>query len=84
MPRESYAATVARHTAVLEELHLHVLSLLPPGRRVELLSMWNISMHEIAKATQLRIEKSEYEAQRRDGKKLAETGMTALGHRVDV
>lgn len=82
MPRESYAATVARHTAILEELHMHVLSLLPAGARLDLLRPWNVSMHEIEKATQARIEQSDYEAQRRDGKTLADNAMTALGHRV--
>lgn len=84
MARESYAATVARYTAQLEELHMHLLELLPPGRRVELLRPWNIAMHEIEKATLLRMEQSAYEAQRRDGKSVAQSVMVALGHRVDV
>jgi hypothetical protein len=73
MPRESYAATVARHTAILEELHMQLLEKLPPGERLDYLRDWNISMHEIEKATLLRMDQSAYEAQRRDGKKLAET-----------
>lgn len=81
MPRESYAATVARHTAVLEELHMHLLEQLPPGERLDLLRPWNIAMHEIEKATRLRMEQSDYEAQRRDGKKLAETARVVAPRR---
>lgn len=83
MVRESYAATVARHTAILEELHLHLIHLLPAGQRVDLLRSWNVSMHEIEKATLLRMQRSSYEAQRRDGVELAKTALTILGYRVD-
>ena len=73
MPRESYAATVARHTAILDELHMQLLEQLPPGDRVKHLRLWSVSRHEIEEATKKRIEASDYEAQRRDGKALAET-----------
>lgn len=75
MPRESYAATVARHTAILDELHMHLLEQLPPGDRVKHLRLWSVSMHEIQEATRKRIEASDYEAQRRDGIALAQTAL---------
>lgn len=81
MPRESYAATVARHTAVLDELHMRLLEQLPPGDRVKHLRLWSISMHEINEATRKRIEASDYEAQRRAGVEIAETATTLGGIR---
>lgn len=73
MPRESFAALVARHTAVLEELHMQALEQLSPGARLDRLRDWNISMHEIEKATKARMEASDYERERRAGKEIGET-----------
>lgn len=73
MPRESYAATVARHTAILEELYMQALEALPAGARLDRLRDWNIAMHEIERATLLRMEQSSYEAQRRAGKEIGQT-----------
>ena len=70
MPRESYAATVTRHVAVIEELFMTMLEQLPPGDRTKVLRPLAVSLHEIEKATKQRIEASDYEAQRRDGKHL--------------
>jgi len=84
MPRESYAATVARSTAVLEEIFMHVLEQLPPGERTNLLRPWNIHMHEIQRATQLRIERSDYEAYRRSGIEVAGHTLSAQATRAGL
>lgn len=84
MPRESYAACVARHTAILEELYMEALGQLPPGSRVRLLTMWNASMLEIQRGTQMRIDKTEYEYQRRSGKELAEVAISVVKPRAGL
>lgn len=73
MPRESYASAVARHTETMYELFiaLHTVSAGDPeGRAIS--RAFVASLAEVQRLTQLRMERSDYEAQRREGKKLAD------------
>lgn len=73
MPRESYAAAVARHVGVLEELFTEVVQTLPAKEQTIRLKEWWASQNEIDRLTRQRIEATDYEAERRAGKQLAET-----------
>lgn len=72
MVRESFASAVARHTAIMEELFMQVVETLPPSERTQHVRNWMSSSTELERLTQLRIEASDYEAQRREGKHLGE------------
>lgn len=73
MPRESYAAAVVRHVQVLEELYTELLNTLPPEEQKQRLKEWLASSNEIDRLSKQRIDASEYEFQRRQGKQLGET-----------
>lgn len=72
MPTESYAAAIARHTTVLEELFNAALVSVPDaGERRALDRAFIATMTEIERLTNHRIDASTYEYQRREGQKLA-------------
>lgn len=73
MPAESYAATVARHTAIMEELFLAAVASVPDeGERTGLIRSYSACQAEIERRTLHRMEASAYEYQRREGHKLAD------------
>jgi hypothetical protein len=73
MPTESYAATVARHTSIMEELFLAAVASVPDtGERMGLIRSYSACLAEVERRTLHRMEASAYEAQRREGKKLSE------------
>ncbi len=71
MPRESYAAAVARHTAVMEECFDLVCQGPASGELSAIMKTFNASLLEVERLTRLRIEASDYEFQRRQGKELS-------------
>jgi hypothetical protein len=73
MARESYAASVARHTEIMWELFtaLHEVRVGDPEERA-ISRSFVASLTEIQRLTQLRLDKSDYEYQRRQGKVLAD------------
>lgn len=80
MQNETLAATVARETAVLEELFLHTLYLVDYQARGALLRLWNLSMQEIKNGTLARLNQASYEAYQTAGKNIAGNTLSALGH----
>lgn len=73
MPRESYASAVARHTTMMEELfQAAVVSVPDAGERRALDRAFTACMTEVERLTNMRIDASEYEYQRREGRKLSE------------
>lgn len=73
MPGESYAAAVARHTSVMEELFLAAVAQVPDaGERIALVRAYTASLTEVERLTLHRMQASDYEYQRREGKKLSE------------
>lgn len=72
MTRESYASAVARHTEIMYELFvaLHEVKVGDPEERA-ISRAFIASLTEVQRLTQLRIQDSEYEYQRREGAKLA-------------
>lgn len=73
MARESYAAAVARHTEIMYELFvaLHEVAVGDPEERA-ISRAFIASLTEVQRLTQLRIDASEYEYQRREAKKLVD------------
>lgn len=72
MPSESYAASVARHTATMEELFTAAVESVPDaGERRALTRAFTACMTEVERLTNHRIQASDYEYQRREGQKLA-------------
>lgn len=73
MARESYAASVARHTEIMYELFvaLHEVPVGDPEER-SISRSFVASLTEIQRLTKLRLDKSDYEYQRRQGKVLAD------------
>jgi hypothetical protein len=80
MNNETLAATVARETAVLEELFLHTLYLVNPASRGALLRLWNLSQQEIKNATLARLNGPAYDGYQAAGKSIAGNTLSALGH----
>jgi hypothetical protein len=73
MPRESYASAVARHTEIMWELFEASQQVEAGSREARGISRaFYASLTEVQRLTQLRIENSEYEYQRRQGKVLAD------------
>ena len=72
MPRESYAAAVARHAAVMEECFDLVCNQPGPGELRGIMKVFSASLLEVERLTRLRVEASAYEAQRREGHELAQ------------
>lgn len=73
MPRESYASAVARHAALMEELFLAAVASVPDaGERNGLIRSYSASLAEVERLTLHRMEASDYEYQRRQGKTLSE------------
>lgn len=72
MPRESYAAAVARHTAAMEALFLAAVETVrDAGERNGLIRSYSAAMVEVERLTLHRMEASDYEYQRREGQKLS-------------
>lgn len=84
MPRESYAATVARHTAAIEDSVLTLAKATDAGTRAACVTVISKALGCIQEATLRRIERSDYEAQRRDGVELARLARGAVGERAGV
>lgn len=82
MNNETLAATVARETAVLEELFLHTLFLVNPSARGALLRLWNLSQQEIKNATLARLPQDSYARYQSAGKSIAGNTLSTMGHRV--
>lgn len=81
MVRESFAACVQRHSAALEVLLLDLVTETDPKKRGKLAQLGMRSLAEIEIMADQRIDRSAKEAQRRDGKNLAETAAAAVGFR---
>lgn len=84
MENESLAATVARETAVLEELFLHTMALVAPESRGALLRLWNLSQQEIKNAALARLPRDVYDRYQVAGQNIAGNSLSMLGHRVRV
>jgi hypothetical protein len=79
MPSESYAAAVARHTAVMEELFDQAVQTVPDrNMRTAMIKAYAACCTEVERLTRRRIEASEYEYQRRQGKELATLGRVVV------
>lgn len=81
MPRESYSACVSRHLAVIEEAVIIVCTTTDPVTKENAMKLFRKSLVAIELETEKRIDKSSYEAERRDGKQLVETAMIVMQRR---
>lgn len=77
MARESYASAVARHVEIMYELFTAICDASLTDREVRGITRAFIaSVTEVERLTALRLEASDHEYQRREGKKLAELART--------
>lgn len=84
MVREAYSTAVARHAAIMEACFDQVCGGLPSGELAAAMKVFNASLLEVERLTRLRVDATDYEYQRRQGKLLAELGTTVAKPGVRV
>jgi len=83
MPQESYAETVARMTASMEEIFTAAVASVPDrGEREGLIKAYSAAMAEVERRTLHRMQASTYEYQRREGQKLGTLGRLVAPRRA--